>query len=165
MAEIEPMDPASAPFLTALFRNPLFLSAALSLFMAQFAKALISLLASQARSMRDVLATLMWRTGGMPSSHAALAVSISTAAAFTSGPSSDLFALSVFFSLVVIRDALGVRRSAGLQARALNTLGIRVGKRLHIAFKPVKEIHGHTLPQVIVGSLLGFFIALAVCTL
>ncbi|HOX92911.1 MAG TPA: divergent PAP2 family protein [Spirochaetales bacterium] len=159
------MDPTRMPFLAAPIRNPLFLSAALSLFTAQFAKALISLLGSRARSFRDVMATLLWRTGGMPSSHSALAVSISTAAAFNSGPSSDLFALSVFFSLVVIRDALGVRRSAGVQAKALNTLGSRVGKRLHIAFKPVKEIHGHTLPQVIVGSLLGFFIALAVCTL
>lgn len=150
---------------SALFRNPVFLSAAMSLFTAQFAKAVISLLRSRAASMADVLATLMWRTGGMPSSHAALAVSISTAAAFSSGPGSDLFALSIFFALVVIRDALGVRRSAGLQARALNSLGTRVGKRLHIAFKPVKEINGHTLPQVIVGALMGFFIALAVCTL
>jgi len=159
------MDATRPELFTALFRNPVFLSAAMSLFMAQFAKAVISLLRNRAGSMAEVFATLMWRTGGMPSSHSALAISIATAAAFSSGPGSDLFALSIFFALVVIRDALGVRRAAGVQAHALNALGTRVSKRLRIAFKPVKEIHGHTVPQVIVGSLMGFFIALAVCTL
>jgi acid phosphatase family membrane protein YuiD len=36
---------------------------------------------------------------------------------------------------------------------------------LRFQFKPVKEVHGHTFPQVVVGSLMGFLIALAVCTL
>jgi acid phosphatase family membrane protein YuiD len=40
-----------------------------------------------------------------------------------------------------------------------------MSKRLHIPFKPVKEINGHTFPQVVVGGLMGFFIALAVKTL
>jgi len=31
--------------------------------------------------------------------------------------------------------------------------------------KPVKEIHGHTGPEVIVGALIGFFIAVAFCSL
>jgi acid phosphatase family membrane protein YuiD len=31
--------------------------------------------------------------------------------------------------------------------------------------RPVKEIHGHTLSEVFVGGLLGFFIALAFNTL
>lgn len=152
-------------FWAALARNQVFMSGALSLFIAQFAKALISLFRNRTRSFADVLATLLWKTGGMPSSHSALAVSISTATAFTTGPDSGLFALSVFFSLIVIRDALGVRRSSGLQAKALNNLGQRMQRRFDIHFKPVKEISGHTIPQVIIGSLMGFFIGLAVCTL
>ena len=101
----------------------------------------------------------------MPSSHSALAIAIATAIGFSDGVSSDLFALSLFFALVVVRDAMGVRRAAGVQAKSLNILGARVSKRLHIPFKPVKEINGHTFPQVVVGGLLGFFIALAVKTL
>jgi len=150
---------------TVILRNDVFLSAVLSLFTAQFAKALIILLTNRKASLREIFSTLLWRTGGMPSSHSALVISITTSTAFSSGLSSDVFALSFFFALVVIRDAMGVRRSAGVQARALNTLGSRVSRRLHIPFKPVKEINGHTFPQVIAGSVMGFFIALAVYTL
>jgi len=101
----------------------------------------------------------------MPSSHSALVIAITTSIGHSSGVNSDVFVLSFFFSLVVIRDAMGVRRAAGVQARSLNALGARLSKRLHIPFKPVKEINGHTFPQVLAGSLMGFFIALAVNTL
>jgi len=151
--------------LAAILRNTVFLSAAMSLFTAQFAKALIVLLTKRKAGIREIFSTLLWKTGGMPSSHSALVISITTSIAFTSGLSSDVFALSFFFALVVIRDAMGVRRSAGLQAKALNSLGTRISRRLHIPFKTVKEIHGHTFPQVFAGSLMGFFIALAVNTL
>jgi len=151
--------------LIGLFRHPVFLSAIMSWFVAQFAKALISLLRNPAGSFREVILTLLWKTGGMPSSHSSLSVAITTAIAHTSGVRSDVFILSFFFTMVVIRDAVGVRRSSGLQARAINQLGRELAKLTHTVFVPVKEVHGHTLPQIIVGSLLGFFIALAVCTL
>jgi acid phosphatase family membrane protein YuiD len=159
------MDTDGALGFSALLRNNVFLAATMSLFMAQFAKALIVLLARRKAGIQEVFSTLLWKTGGMPSSHAALVISITTSVAFSSGVASDVFALSFFFALVVIRDAMGVRRAAGLQAKALNTLGTRLSKRIHIPFKPVKEIHGHTFPQVVVGSFMGFFIALAVNTL
>lgn len=143
----------------------MFLSAILSLFVAQFAKAAIGMFKARPWRLKDVFGTLLWRTGGMPSSHSALAISLATAAGFSEGMGSNLFALSLFFALVVIRDALGVRRAAGLQAKALNSLGTRASRRLGLVFRPVKEIHGHTPGQVLVGGLLGFFIALAVSTL
>ncbi len=152
-------------FFTVLLRNDVFLSAALSLFMAQFVKALIILLTKRKAGLREIISTLVWRTGGMPSSHSALVLAITTSIGHSSGVNSDVFILSFFFSLVVIRDAMGVRRAAGVQARSLNALGARLSKRLHIPFKPVKEINGHTFPQVLAGSLMGFFIALAVNTL
>jgi uncharacterized protein len=152
-------------FFTLLLRNDVFLSAALSLFMAQFVKAFIILLTKRKAGLSEILSTLVWRTGGMPSSHSALVIAITTSIGHSSGVNSDVFVLSFFFSLVVIRDAMGVRRAAGVQARSLNALGARLSKRLHIPFKPVKEINGHTFPQVLAGSLMGFFIALAVNTL
>jgi acid phosphatase family membrane protein YuiD len=68
-------------------------------------------------------------------------------------------------ALIVIRDAMGVRRSSGIQARTLNLLGKELTNRFGVAFHPVKEVQGHSPAQVAVGGLLGFFIALAFCTL
>jgi len=148
-----------------LFSNPIFLSAVFSLLTAQFLKAVVNILRSRSRSFREVLLTFFWKTGGMPSSHSALAVAITTAIAFREGLDTSIFILAFFFTLVVIRDALGVRRAAGLQAKALNQLGKELNSRSGIPYRPVKEVHGHNPPEVVVGSVLGFFIALAFCTL
>jgi hypothetical protein len=148
-----------------LLRNQVFLSAIMSLFTAQFAKTIIALFKQRKAGFNEIISTLMWRTGGMPSSHSALVIAICTAIGLTSGINTDVFVLSFFFTLIVIRDSMGVRRAAGLQAKALNMLGSKTARRLRFYFKPVKEIHGHTLPQVVIGSLMGFLIALAVCTL
>ena len=148
-----------------LFGNPVFLSAVFSLLVAQFIKAIINLFRYRSRSLRGVLVTFLWKTGGMPSSHSALAVSIATAIAFTEGVDTSIFILAFFFALVVIRDAMGVRRSSGIQAKTLNQVGKELNSRFGIAFRPVKEVQGHSPAQVVVGSLLGFFMALAFCTL
>jgi len=148
-----------------LFGNPVFLSAIFSLLVAQFIKAIINLFRYRSRSLKEVLVTFLWKTGGMPSSHSALAVSIATAIAFTEGVNTSIFILAFFFALVVIRDAMGVRRSSGIQARTLNQVGKELNSRFGIAFRPVKEVHGHSPAQVVVGALLGFFMALAFCTL
>lgn len=159
------MNVVSHPLAGDLFRNPVFLSAIFSLFTAQFIKVMINLFRYRSHSFRDVISTLLWRTGGMPSSHSALVVSLSTAIAFVDGLDSTIFILSLFFSLVVIRDAMGVRRSSGIQARTLNQMGKELNNRFGIAFHSVKEVQGHSPGQVAVGALLGFFIALAFCTL
>lgn len=148
-----------------LFSNDIFLSAVFSLLIAQFIKSIVLIFKSRAKSFRDVIATFLWKTGGMPSSHSALAISIATSIAIVDGPNTSLFILALFFALVVIRDAMGVRRAAGLQAKALNLLGKELAPKLGIAFHPVREVHGHNPSEVIVGGLLGFFIALAFCTL
>ncbi|HOT63458.1 MAG TPA: divergent PAP2 family protein, partial [Treponemataceae bacterium] len=72
---------------------------------------------------------------------------------------------SCCFALIVIRDAVGVRRLSGQQARALNELGERVSAKMRYQFKPVKEIQGHRPMEVLVGILLGFFIGVAFATL
>jgi len=108
---------------------------------------------------------LFWKTGGMPSSHSALVAAVSTTIGFKNGISSDLFVFSCCFALVVIRDSVGVRRSSGQQAKALNELGARVSAKLKYQFKPVKEIQGHRPMEVLAGILLGFFIGVAFSTL
>jgi acid phosphatase family membrane protein YuiD len=147
------------------FGNPVFLSAILSLLTAQFLKSVINILRSRSKSLREVMLTFFWKTGGMPSSHSALVVSLSTAIAVTDGMNSSVFVLSLCFALVVIRDAMGVRRAAGQQARTMNILGRELSSRFDIPLHMVKEVHGHNPAEVLVGSVLGFFIALAICTL
>jgi hypothetical protein len=63
--------------------------------------------------------------------------------------------------MVVIRDAVGVRRSSGLQAKTLNDLGLKFGeKNEDYHFKPVKEIHGHKPIEAVAGCILGIIIAI-----
>jgi acid phosphatase family membrane protein YuiD len=145
----------------AFVENPIFLSAITSWFLAQLAKAIIVLLKTRRRSSRELLATIAWRTGGMPSSHAALVCSMAASIAIKEGISSNLFVLSFFLAGIVIRDSLGVRRSSGIQARTLNSLGRNLAERMNIEFHPVKEVHGHTPLEVVIGALLGIFIAAA----
>ncbi|MGL4986635.1 MAG: divergent PAP2 family protein [Treponemataceae bacterium] len=144
-----------------LFTNPIFLSALFSWFSAQFIKTLIKLLTARIDSVRELIDLSFWRTGGMPSSHSALVISLCTSIAYQSGLNSDIFILSFCFALVVIRDAVGVRRSSGQQAKTLNEIGRALEKKSIIEFKSLKEIHGHKPFEVIVGSLLGFFIGTA----
>jgi acid phosphatase family membrane protein YuiD len=145
----------------AFVENPIFLSSFSSFLTAQLIKTVIMILRSRKKSAKEVIQTLVWRTGGMPSSHVALVSSMAASTAFAEGAGSNLFQISLWFALVVIRDALGVRRSSGLQARLLNVLGRQVSDHLDGEFHPLKEVHGHTPLEAAVGGLLGLFIAIA----
>ena len=97
----------------------------------------------------------------MPSSHSALVATLCTNIGFRSGVDSDVFILSLGFFLVTIRDAVGVRRANGIQAKVLNGIGKMLADKGIIEFKPIKEVQGHTPAEVVIGCLLGFFIGLA----
>lgn len=149
-----------------LISSPIFLSAVTAWFFAQFIKALIAVVRSRATvAKRDLLMTLIWTTGGMPSSHSATVSALTTAVGFQEGIDSPLFMVSLFFSFMAIRDALGVRQAAGNQARALNQIIDDLNQRWKTGHRPVKEIHGHKGSEVIVGCLLGMFLAIAFCNL
>jgi acid phosphatase family membrane protein YuiD len=148
-----------------LINSPVFLSALFSWFFAQFIKTIVEVGRGRNSKSWGILASLAWRTGGMPSSHSALVAALATSLGFTEGLESPLFVFAFFYGILTIRDALGVRRAAGNQAQALNQLGDDFRQRFDTKFKAVKEIHGHTPAEVFIGSLLGFFIALAFCIL
>jgi acid phosphatase family membrane protein YuiD len=104
---------------------------------------------------------MFWKTGGMPSSHSSLVTALATSIGFEYGPASPLFTLSLFYGILIIRDALGVRRSSGVQAQTLNKLAEELHERFGISYTPVKEVTGHSATEVAVGVALGFFIAVA----
>jgi acid phosphatase family membrane protein YuiD len=151
--------PIKSASLKALFENMVFLSSVCSLCTAQLLKSIIYIVNRKKKKSRELVEILIWRTGGMPSSHAALVCSVCTSIAFVKGIASDLFIFSFWFALVVLRDAMGVRRSAGLLAKALNNLGKQVSDKMELEFHAVKEIQGHTPLEVVVGASLGIFIA------
>lgn len=142
--------------------NPIFLSCAFSWIGAQFLKAAIKLIYGRIHSLSELLEVMFWRTGGMPSSHSALVTSLCVTIALRHGLHSDLFVFSLAFFLVVIRDAFGVRRSSGVQAKKLNELGTELSdKKVIDNYKTLKEVDGHTPMEVLCGCLLGFLVALS----
>ena len=93
--------------------------------------------------------------GGMPSSHSAVVVSISTLIGKNYGADSAIFALSLVFALVVMYDACGVRRAAGKQAKLLNEIVNTPGLSSIEVKEKLQEALGHTPVQVLVGAIIG----------
>lgn len=144
------------------FRNQVLLSCIFSWFGAQFLKTAINLIYGRIHSLGELFEMMIWRTGGMPSSHSALVTSLCTTIGFKDGIHSDIFILSLCFFLVVIRDAFGVRRSSGIQTKKLNEIGRELDeKKILDHYDTMKEVNGHTPMEVLCGCILGFFIALA----
>ena len=94
-------------------------------------------------------------TGGMPSSHAASVSALSTEVAIHQGATSLLFGVTLYFSLVVMYDAAGLRRAAGRQAALLNRLIDQHWKDPGQETQKLMELLGHTPFEVAVGALIG----------
>jgi len=98
--------------------------------------------------------------GGMPSSHSAFVMALSTSIGLNYGWNSPIYALALVFALVTMYDAAGVRRAAGQQAAILNKIIDEVlHKREGVPHARLKELLGHTPKQVVVGAVLGIVIA------
>ncbi len=101
-------------------------------------------------------------TGGMPSSHSALMTGTAAGLGWQLGFADPLFALAAVLCFVVLYDASGVRRSAGLIAERVNGLvgdagGLVAGES---PARPLKQNLGHTRLEVLIGALLGPAVAL-----
>uniref|UniRef100_A0ACD6AEZ9 Uncharacterized protein n=1 Tax=Avena sativa TaxID=4498 RepID=A0ACD6AEZ9_AVESA len=62
------------------------------------------------------------RSGGMPSTHSAAVVAVTTSLALERGFADSIFGMSVVFASIVMYDAQGVRREVGKHARLLKKL-------------------------------------------
>ncbi len=99
--------------------------------------------------------------GGMPSSHSAVVTALATLVGVNEGFNTPIFAITLFFSLIVIYDACGVRRAAGKQARILNQIINNKNLAANVVNEKLTELLGHTPFEVLVGSVIG--IAYALC--
>jgi acid phosphatase family membrane protein YuiD len=135
-----------------LLSNRWLWASVLAMLLAQVLKVLLILLVS-----RRWEPARMLETGGMPSSHSAFVVALTTGVGLAQGLGSPLFAACAVFSLIVMYDATGVRRSSGLQARLINELvaELRAVVRENFAPEPLRVLLGHTYLEVVVGFALG----------
>ena len=112
---------------------------------------------------RKVDLRLFTTTGGMPSSHAAGVMGLSTSVGQIMGFGSIEFAIALGYAFIVMYDAAGVRRAAGKQAACLNKIIWDIYKQdLQEAGGKLKELLGHTPLQVFVGALCGIVYSYAV---
>lgn len=99
---------------------------------------------------------LFTTTGGMPSSHSAGVMGLSTSVGLIRGFDSIEFAIALGYAFIVMYDAAGVRRAAGKQAACLNKIIMDLYKQdLVEAGGKLKELLGHTPLQVFVGAIFG----------
>ena len=97
----------------------------------------------------------------MPSSHAASVSALSTSVGIQNGFNSLLFGVTLYFSLIVMYDAAGLRRAAGRQAIILNRLIDEHFAHPEKETQRLMELLGHTPFEVFVGASIGILSALA----
>lgn len=103
----------------------------------------------------------MVSTGGMPSAHSAMATAMATSLGLCEGFDSAIFSLGAAFAVVVMFDAQSVRKAAGEQAALLNQIVDELLHEHHLSENKLKELLGHTRPEVFMGMLTGIATAFA----
>ena len=111
-------------------------------------------------------------TGGMPSSHSASVTALIASLVIQHGWNSPLVAIAVTFGVIVMFDAMGVRRQSGEQGLVLNQLIIDLQnlklkdqqakeslRREQQKDKHIKEYLGHKPLEVLFGMVTGVCIA------
>lgn len=146
-------------YLTDLIRNPVFLAAGASWLAAQVSKILYETIRYGFHADR------LTGGGGMPSSHSATVTGLTMGCLLSGGTRSPEFAIALFLAMVVIYDAMGVRRETGRQSAILNAMRLRDIEegREPLFEKPLDEKMGHTLAEVIVGIGIGVAVSALMC--
>lgn len=146
-----------------IVRHPWFISAFLAAGSAQVLKFIIA-------SVRE--RRLVWRAlstaGGLPSGHSSLVSALSFAVGFTDGFDAPYAMIAVGFGLIVLVDAVTLRREAGEHARLLNRIvrhlnNINEDDRLEA--RRLEETLGHSRREMLAGVLFGALVAFVVCAI
>jgi len=94
---------------------------------------------------RDIL-----QSGGIPSGHSVFVSSAATTVFLLEGADSPLFLISVVLAIVVMYDAMKIRRAAGRHAEELNRM---------LGEEKFAVRLGHSPVEVFVGMVMGILIA------
>ncbi len=103
---------------------------------------------------------IIFSAGGLPSSHSSLVTAVSLTIGMQEGFDSPLFALAAAIAMIVVYDAAGVRRQAGMHAERINQIMKTFFESGQLPEKELKEMLGHTPFEVITGVALGVLISL-----
>ena len=141
-------------FITIL-ENKIFLSAGLAWLIAQVLKIIF-----YASKHRRINFKLLLGSGGMPSSHSSTVMALCTAVGKVEGWDTSIFIVSLIFSIIIMTDAVGVRRAVGQQAQILNIMVDELYEKGTISERRLKELLGHTPVEVFVGAGIGILVAL-----
>ena len=98
--------------------------------------------------------TAIFSYGGMPSTHSAVVTSLSYVIGFYDGITRPAFAVALILSLIVIRDASGIRLQLGRHGQAINQLIKELPDEKEYKYPVMKEIFGHSHLEVTVGIVL-----------
>ena len=140
-----------------ILENQVLVSSVIGWTVAQFLKTLIDLILNRSFNPERISGS-----GGMPSSHSATVCALTTAPGMRYGVGSFEFAISFVLAMVVMYDAMGVRRETGKQAQLLNTVFFENILNIDgvVLQEKLKEYVGHTPLQVAAGAVLGIGLAL-----
>lgn len=133
-----------------ILNNKIILAAFLAWLVAQVLKVILVLVKD-----RKVDFSRMIGSGGMPSSHSALVMAMTSSVGKYVGFDTAEFAIAACISIIVMYDAANVRRAAGKQAELLNIIVDDLYRGKHIDGEKLKELLGHTPVEVAAGAVLG----------
>jgi acid phosphatase family membrane protein YuiD len=140
--------------LGSIFQNHVLLTGLASWILAQALKIPIDLFQS-----RHWNWALFFAAGGMPSSHSALVTSTAMAVGLHYGFDNPIFGVATAVAMVVVYDATGIRRQAGMQAQKINILVEELLQGHPISQEHLREVLGHTPLEAMGGVLLGLAVA------
>ncbi|XP_020088149.1 uncharacterized protein LOC109710114 [Ananas comosus] len=147
--------PSSSFSYLAIFHNYPLISAVVAFAIAQSIKFLTTWYKENRWDPKQLVGS-----GGMPSSHSATVTALAISIGFQEGFGGSLFATAMIFACIVMYDAFGVRLHAGRQAEVLNQIVYELPAEHPLSdTRPLRELLGHTPPQVFAGGVLGFVVA------
>ena len=148
--------------LSEVLSNKILIAAFFGWLTAQVLKTIIYVLVNKEFNVERLLGD-----GGMPSSHSATVMALVTSTAFFHGFSSFEFAIAGVMALIVMHDAMGVRRETGKQAKVINNM-MEWFKEMDSDITPeqkLKEFVGHNPLQVFFGAILGIIVGFVICNI
>ena len=73
------------------------------------------------------------------------------------------FLITLIFTIIIMFDAAGVRRSVGRQATILNKMMADIYEKGQVEDARLKELLGHTPVEVFAGAFLGILMGYLFC--
>jgi acid phosphatase family membrane protein YuiD len=140
--------------LSPLFHNYALLSGLIAWSIAQMVKVPLEYIQTRRWNW-----SLLLRAGGMPSSHSALVTGVAHGIGLFVGFDSAAFAIAAALAIVVVYDATGIRRQAGMHAAVINTMIEELASGHPLKGEQLREVLGHTPLESIAGVLLGLLVA------